>query len=95
MCLFLIYDYLERAASQDRKRIEAALEAGDMAWHGLPFTTHSELMDASLFRYGLELSRTLDRRFGKQSDRVHSRTSHFGRIDMTALHQLWQQCKYA
>ena len=64
---WLIYDYLEHAASQDRRRMEAAIEAGDMAWHGLPFTTHSELMDASLFRYGLELSRTLDRRFGKQT----------------------------
>ena len=64
---WLIYDYLEHAASQDRKRIEAAIEAGDVAWHGLPFTTHSELMDASLFRYGLELSKTLDRRFGKQT----------------------------
>ncbi len=47
--------------------MEAAIEAGDMAWHGLPFTTHSELMDASLFRYGLELSKTLDRRFGKRT----------------------------
>ncbi len=27
--------------------MEAAIEAGDIAWHGLPFTVHSELMDAS------------------------------------------------
>ncbi len=64
---WLIYEYLERASVQNRRLLEAAIEAGDIAWHGLPFTTHSELMDASLFRYGLTLAQTLDRRFGKQT----------------------------
>jgi len=64
---WLIYSYLEHAAARDRRRMEAAIEAGDIVWHGLPFTTHSELMDASLFRSGLELSRILDRRFDKQT----------------------------
>jgi hypothetical protein len=64
---WLIYEYLERASSQERKVLEEAIEAGDIIWHGLPFTTHSELMDASLFRYGLSLSNTLDRRFGKKT----------------------------
>lgn len=64
---WLIYEYLEKASPKKRKRLEVAIEAGDIAWHGLPFTTHSELMDASLFRYGLSLSQALDRRFGKQT----------------------------
>jgi hypothetical protein len=64
---WLIYTYLERAPSQGRKDLEEAIEAGDIVWHGLPFTMHSELMDASLFRYGLSLSRALDKRFGKQT----------------------------
>ena len=64
---WLIYEYLEKASPQDRRRLEAAIESGDIAWHGLPFTTHSELMDASLFRFGLSLSQELDRRFGKQT----------------------------
>jgi hypothetical protein len=64
---WLIYDFLEQAAAAEKKQMEVAIEAGDIAWHGLPFTTHSELMDASLFREGLELSRILDRRFGKQT----------------------------
>lgn len=64
---WLIYEYLETASAEDRRRLENAIEAGDIAWHGLPFTTHSELMDASLFRYGLSLSQELDRRFGKQT----------------------------
>ena len=64
---WLIYEYLEQASSQARKALEEAIEAGDIIWHGLPFTTHCELMDASLFAYGLSLSQELDRRFGKKT----------------------------
>jgi hypothetical protein len=64
---WLIYEYLEKASSSQRKRLETAIEAGDITWHGLPFTMHSEFMDASLFRYGLSLSEALDRRFGRQT----------------------------
>lgn len=64
---WLIYEYLEQASPQQRREMEAAIEAGDLVWHGLPFTLHSELMDASLFRYGLSLSQQLDRRFGRQT----------------------------
>ncbi len=64
---WLIYEYLERASGPDRARLEEAIMAGDIVWHGLPFTTHSELMDASLFEFGLSLSQQLDRRFGRQT----------------------------
>jgi hypothetical protein len=64
---WLIYEYLEQASPRKRKALEQAIEAGHITWHGLPFTTHSELMDASLFRYGLSLSRALDRRFGTKT----------------------------
>ena len=64
---WLIYEYLEQASSAERARMENAIAAGDLAWHGLPFTTHSELMDADLFRFGLSLSQELDRRFGKHT----------------------------
>ncbi len=47
--------------------MEAAIEAGDIVWHALPFTFHSELADASLFRHGLSLSQMLDTRFGKKT----------------------------
>jgi len=62
---WLIYEYLEQATPQARLLMEEAIDAGDIIWHGLPFTTHSELMDASLFRYGLSLAKSLDARFGK------------------------------
>lgn len=64
---WLIYEYLEQAEAQERSEMEESILAGDIAWHGLPFTTHSELMDESLFQFGLSLSQTLDRRFGKQT----------------------------
>lgn len=64
---WLIYEYLEQASSAARTRMEEAIASGDVIWHGLPFTTHTELMDASLFRYGLSLSQRLDARFGKKT----------------------------
>jgi Domain of unknown function (DUF5054) len=64
---WLIYEYLEQATTAERKQMEAAIQVGDITWHALPFTMHSELMDAALFEFGLSLSQTLDRRFGHQT----------------------------
>ena len=64
---WLIYEYLEQAGARGRREMEAGIAAGGIAWHGLPFTTHTELMDASLFRFGLSLSRSLDARFGRRT----------------------------
>lgn len=64
---WLIYEYLERASPPQRERMEEAIAAGDIAWHGLPFTTHSELVEPSLFQEGLRIARDLDRRFGKRT----------------------------
>jgi hypothetical protein len=64
---FLIYEFLEQANPAERKEMEDAILAGDIVWHALPFTTHSELMDADLFRFGLSLSEELDKRFGKKT----------------------------
>jgi len=64
---WLIYEYLEQADAARRREMEAAIVQGDIAWHALPFTTHSELMDADLFRLGLSLSQRLDARFGKHT----------------------------
>src|SRR5215212_4667173 len=64
---WLIYEYLEQAAPAQRERLERAIQAGDISWHGLPFTLHSELMDADLFAFGLSLSQQLDQRFGRRT----------------------------
>ncbi len=64
---WLVYECLEQASREERIRMEDAILAGDIAWHGMPFTTHSELMDPSLFAYGLSLSQRLDERFGRRT----------------------------
>jgi hypothetical protein len=64
---WLIDHYLETAGPAARKRMEAAIEAGDITWHALPFTVHAELMDRSLFRYGLGFAQRLDERFGRRT----------------------------
>lgn len=64
---WLIYEYLERATEENRRLLEEAIERGDIVWHALPFTMHSELADDSLFRYGISLSKELDKRFRKKT----------------------------
>ncbi len=64
---WLIYEYLERSKGPARKAMEEAIVAGDIAWHALPFTTHTELMGGSLLRFGLSLSQELDERFGRKT----------------------------
>jgi hypothetical protein len=61
---WILYEYLEQADGAALKLAEEGILAGDLRWHGLPFTTHSELMDPELFTFGLGLSRELDQRFG-------------------------------
>src|ERR1043166_4406913 len=62
---WLLYEYLEQATSDERKRMEAAIARGDIAWHALPFTWQSELLDQSMISGALGLSKSLDHRFGR------------------------------
>ncbi len=64
---WLIDSYLEQAAPAARRDMEDAIAAGDIRWHGLPFTTHSELIDESLWRHGLSFAQRLDQRFGQRT----------------------------
>ncbi len=64
---WLIDQFLEKADAPMRKRMEKAIESGDIVWHGLPFTLHSELADPSLYELGIRLAANLDRRFGKKT----------------------------
>ena len=62
---WLLYEYLEQATPAERTRMEKAISMGDIAWHALPFTWQTELMDASMISGSIGLSQTLDRRFGR------------------------------
>jgi hypothetical protein len=64
---WLIYQFLEKASATNKRRMEEAIHANDIHWHALPFTTHTELMDADLFRAGLRYSQQLDERFGRKT----------------------------
>ncbi len=64
---WLIYEYLKSADDEARDRLVKAIENGGICWHGLPFTTHTELMRRELFEYGLSLSGRLDAQFGKKT----------------------------
>jgi hypothetical protein len=64
---WLIYEYLEQCDAASRATMERGIEFGDIVWHGLPFTTHTELMNKALFRHGLSLARRLDQRFGRST----------------------------
>ena len=62
---WLLYEYLEQASGADRRSMELAVEHGDIAWHALPFTWQSELLDRSAIAGAIGFSKALDRRFGK------------------------------
>lgn len=64
---WLIYEYLEQANPSDKIIMEQAIEAGDVIWHGLPFTSHTELMSSSLMHAGIHIAKVLDNRFGKRT----------------------------
>ncbi|WP_027998824.1 DUF5054 domain-containing protein [Sinorhizobium arboris] len=64
---WLIWDHLNTRSPEEVARLERAIGKGVIRWHGLPFTTHSELMSPALFRAGLSYAAELDRRFGKKT----------------------------
>lgn len=64
---WMVYEYLEQASAEKRRRMEQAIESGDIAWHAMPFTWNSEMLDRSLIASSMGLSAALDRRFGKRT----------------------------
>lgn len=48
-------------------RVQKAIEDGLISWHALPYTSHTEAMNTTLFEYGLSLCERLDARFGKKT----------------------------
>ncbi len=64
---WLIREFLDHARPDQRLAMERGIEAGDIAWHALPFTTHTELMDRWLMEVGLGISARLDAEFGRRT----------------------------
>ena len=64
---WLITEALERLRGPALASLEKALAEGDLRWHALPFTTHTEYLDVGLVRHGLAMSKGLDRRFAMKT----------------------------
>lgn len=64
---WLVWQALERGSTQARRRLEQAIRDGDLCWHALPFTLHTELADVRLVESALGISAELDARFGRQT----------------------------
>lgn len=64
---WLVAEYLRTARPPARHDMDQAIRAGQVAWHALPFTTHSEMMDASLFAHGLSIAARLDAGYGRRT----------------------------
>lgn len=64
---WLISEYLRTHTGKEAEDVRNGIINGDICWHGLPFTTHTELMSKELFCYGLSLCRQLDNEFSKKT----------------------------
>jgi hypothetical protein len=64
---WLLYEYLEQASSDERKQMESAIAMGDIAWHALPFSWQTEMLDRSMIEGCLGFSNSLDTRFGRKT----------------------------
>jgi Domain of unknown function (DUF5054) len=62
---WLLYEYLEQASAEAKKRMEQAIAAGDIAWHALPFSWQTEVLDRTMITGALGFSKSLDARFGR------------------------------
>ncbi|MEO7716829.1 MAG: DUF5054 domain-containing protein [Capsulimonas sp.] len=62
---WMIQEYLAQASPSAAKRFEQAIADGQIAWHALPFTWQTEMLDRSLIETSLGISKALDKRFGK------------------------------
>ena len=62
---WLVYEYLEQASAADRNRMEEAIAQGDIAWHALPFSWQTEMMDPSMISASIAISKSLDQRYGR------------------------------
>lgn len=64
---YLIDLALRTLDAQSAGRLERAVQKGHIAYHAMPFTTHSELCSPEVFDAGLQIAKRLDERFGRKT----------------------------
>lgn len=64
---WLIQSFLDQASPEQKKRLETAIKEGDIVWNSMPYTVESESMSKAQFQTILQLSKQLDREYGKET----------------------------
>ncbi len=64
---YLVEKYIAEAPEDKVKKMEETIRKGYLRWHGISCTTYTELMDADLFNYSLNISKKLDQRYGSNT----------------------------
>ena len=62
---WILNEYLNSVSGEALRRVEYAIEKEYITWHALPFTAHTELYTPELLEYAIEISRNLDKKYGK------------------------------
>lgn len=61
---WLIWKYLREAEEEDIRRLETAIQKGNIVWNAVPYTTESESMSRDFFSANLQLCKKLDEKYG-------------------------------
>lgn len=64
---YMIDYYLKHAKPEAVEMLEKAITRGDICWHGIACTTHTELMDRELLDFSLDIGKKLDERFHRHT----------------------------
>ena len=92
---WILHRALHHGTDAQRRRVADGIERGDLTWHALAVTTHTELLNARLLRAALGISAELDERFGRTTTAAkmtdvpgHTRAlvSHLAAAGVTFLH---------
>lgn len=63
---WMLIQCLDEQDPQRRERLEKLVRDGQLCWHGLPFTTHTEFCGVEEYLRGLYMSESLNRKYGKE-----------------------------
>lgn len=88
---YLIDYFFENGSEEYCKKLEKAIHNGDICWHGLACTTHTELMDEDLLDFDLSVSDELDMRFGRET--IASKMTDVPGHTKAILHQMCRHGK--
>ncbi|MEG1028401.1 MAG: DUF5054 domain-containing protein, partial [Oscillospiraceae bacterium] len=64
---WLIKEAIKGSSEENKKMLIEALKKGDIAPHAMPFTTHTELLDADTLDYGLSIVDEIDKITGRKT----------------------------